>query len=82
MDHHDPIADFEPPAAHPPRSPTEALLHRWLVEYNPFYLLSAALVLAGIWLISREAARVANLSGALAVGALAEVSASKTGDKS
>ncbi len=73
MDHHDPIADIEPPAAHPPRSPTEELLHRWLVEYNPFYLLSAALVLAGIWLISREAARVANLSGALAVGALAEV---------
>ena len=24
------------------------LLHRWLIQYNPLYLLSAALVLAGV----------------------------------
>lgn len=72
---------YDPPAEAPElednpdtaRTPTEALLHRWLVEYNPLYLLSAALVLAGMWLISREAAQVATLTGALGVGALAEV---------
>lgn len=73
--HHPPnAADAGPtdlPAA--PRTPTEALLHRWLVEYNPLYLLSAALVLAGMWLISREAAQVPTLAGALGVGALAEL---------
>jgi len=36
-----------------------ALLHRWLVEYNPLYLLSAALVLGGLTLISQSAAEAA-----------------------
>jgi hypothetical protein len=33
------------------------LMHRWFVEYNPLYLLSAALVLGGVNLISRGLAR-------------------------
>ena len=37
----------------PGASYTRRLLHRWLVEYNPLYLLSAALVLAGTFLCSR-----------------------------
>ncbi len=32
--------------------PWRALLHRWFVEYNPFYLVSAMLVLAGLTLVS------------------------------
>jgi len=31
------------------RSPLEALLHRWFVQYNPLYLFSAALVLRGLY---------------------------------
>lgn len=74
MDHDDTRSPFEEdPTSPPPRSPTQALLHHWLVEYNPFYLLSATLVLAGIWLLSREAAKLATVSGALSVGVLAEV---------
>ena len=72
MDHDDTRSPFEEdPTSPPPRSPTQALLHHWLVEYNPFYLLSATLVLAGIWLLSREAAKLATVSGALSVGVLA-----------
>ncbi|MCA9535898.1 MAG: hypothetical protein KC593_19565 [Myxococcales bacterium] len=66
-----PCAPADPPC--PPPFARHPLLHRWLVEYNPFYLASAALVLGGIWLLSREAARAASLWGALAVGALAEL---------
>lgn len=53
--------------------PARALLHRWFVQYNPAYLVSATLVLAGIWLLSRESAREASVLGQLAVAALAEV---------
>ena len=31
-----------------PESALRALLHRWLVQYNPLYLFSAALVLGGL----------------------------------
>ena len=37
------------------------LLHRWLVEYNPLYLLSATLVLGGMILTSRGLAREGSL---------------------
>ena len=30
-----------------------ALAHRWFVQYNPLYLISAALVLVGVFLMSR-----------------------------
>lgn len=49
------------------------LMHRWFVEYNPLYLLSATLVLGGIWLLSQEAAREGSVIGQLGLAALAEV---------
>jgi len=39
------------------------LLHRWLVQYNPLYLLSATLCLAGMILCSRGLAREGSLHG-------------------
>ena len=49
-----------------PRSRTSALLHRWFVEYNPLYILSALLVLVGLTLLSRS-------SGQLSIALIAEV---------
>jgi multisubunit Na+/H+ antiporter MnhG subunit len=49
------------------------LLHRWLIEYNPAYLLSATLVLAGVIVISRALAEEGSLYGQLGVAAIAEV---------
>lgn len=49
------------------------LLHRWLVEYNPLYLLSATLVLGGMILTSRGLAREGSLYGELGVAAIAEL---------
>ncbi|MCA9574093.1 MAG: hypothetical protein KC668_01610 [Myxococcales bacterium] len=54
-------------------SPAEALLRRWLVEYNPLYLASATCVLAGIWILARESARRPTVFGALSVWLLGEV---------
>lgn len=51
----------------------QRLMHRWFVEYNPLYLLSAALVLGGLTLVSQEAARHASLVGELGVAGIAEV---------
>lgn len=56
-----------------PASPFRALLHRWLVEFNPLYLLSAALVLAGTFLCSRDLAESGSLHGPLAVAGIAEL---------
>lgn len=49
------------------------LFHRWFVEYNPLYLLSAALVLGGLTLVSREVAKDGSVLGVLGVAAVAEV---------
>lgn len=49
------------------------LMHRWLVEYNPLYLLSAMLVLGGMILTSRGLAREGSLYGEIGVAAIAEV---------
>lgn len=49
------------------------LLYRWLVEFNPLYLLSAALVLGGASLMSRGLAQQGSLFGQLGVGAVAEL---------
>jgi len=49
------------------------LLHRWLVQYNPLYLLSAALVLGGVTAISQELALANSLYGQVSVAAIAEV---------
>ncbi|MBX3214845.1 MAG: hypothetical protein KF850_22620 [Labilithrix sp.] len=67
---HDTIAnDDAPPAA----SYGRRLLHRWLVEYNPLYLLSATLVLGGMILTSRGLAREGSLHGLIGVAAIAEL---------
>jgi hypothetical protein len=49
------------------------LLHRWLIEYNPLYLLSAALTLGGVNLISKGFTAEGNLYQALGGAALAEL---------
>ena len=49
------------------------LLHRWFVEYNPLYLLSASLVLGGIILISRGLAQGSGAGSEIGVAAIAEL---------
>ena len=49
------------------------LLHRWLVQYNPLYLVSAMLVLGGMILTSRGLAHEGSLYGELGVAAIAEL---------
>jgi hypothetical protein len=49
-----------------------ALMHEWFVEYNPIYLFSAALVLAGLTLVSRDLAASHVLEG-FGVAAIAEL---------
>ncbi len=49
------------------------LMYRWLIEYNPLYLLSAALVLGGMQLISRGLAENGSLYQQVGVAAIAEV---------
>lgn len=44
-------ADHSPPANDD--SASRRLLHRWFIEHNPLYLVSAALVLVGVILLSR-----------------------------
>lgn len=60
-------------AVGPPENPWRRLLHRWFVEYNPFYLLSAALVLAGTTILSQGLADDVSLLGRLGVTAVAEL---------
>lgn len=70
-------SDAEPGTAQDGRAPLNPiirrLLHRWLIEYNPAYLLSATLVLAGVIVISRSLAQEGSLYGQLGVAAIAEV---------
>ena len=40
--------NVDPQSPLPSLSATRRLLHRWLVQYNPLYLISAALVLVGV----------------------------------
>src|SRR4051812_37312222 len=49
------------------------LLHRWLVQYNPLYLLSASLCLGGMILCSRGLAREGSAHGELVVAGIAEL---------
>lgn len=49
------------------------LFHRWFVEYNPLYLLSAALVLGGTILCSRGLSSDGSVYGGLGVAAVAEL---------
>ncbi len=52
---------------------TRRVLHRWFIEYNPLYLFSAAFVLFGSILSSRELAHEESIRGGLAVAAVAEL---------
>ncbi len=56
-----------------PVTPMERLLHRWFVQYNPIYLVSAMLVLGGTILIARGLAHEGSLYGPLGVALVAEV---------
>lgn len=58
----------------PPTEPGwRGLTYRWFVEYNPMYLLSAALVLLGMILASRGIDEEWTLAGQVGVAAIAEV---------
>ncbi len=61
------------PSEPPPSRPQQSTLAAWFAEHNALYLLSAALVLGGVWLISREVAPTGSWVGSLGVGALAEL---------
>lgn len=64
---HEPAPDATGP------SPLERLFHRWFIQYNPLYLVSAMLVLVGLTMISRALAGDLSLSGQLGVGAASEL---------
>jgi hypothetical protein len=51
----------------------QRLLYRWFVEYNPLYLLSAALVLGGCFLWSRGLVHEESLAGPLGIAFVAEL---------
>jgi hypothetical protein len=57
----------------PPAPIWRSLLHRWFVQYNPIYLVSAILVLAGTMLTSRGLSEEGSLHGQLGVALVAEV---------
>jgi hypothetical protein len=65
--------DRAPTPTSTPTSSLHPLLHRWFVQYNPIYLVSAALVLAGMITTSRGLAHEGSLYGFLGVAAIAEV---------
>ncbi len=49
------------------------LLHRWFVEYNPFYLVSAALCIAGLRLTSLGLAERGSVFGDVGIGGVTEL---------
>lgn len=49
------------------------LLHRWLVEYNPLYLVSAALVMVGVVMLSGGLAGTGGPLGQIGITAIAEL---------
>jgi hypothetical protein len=53
--------------------PVKRLLYRWFVEYNPLYLLSAVLVLLGLFLMARGLTNDSSLWGNLGVGIVTEL---------
>ena len=61
-----------PPPAEAREDPLRALLVEWFITYNPLPLASAALVLGGLWIASRELAH-RGLAGALGVSAIADL---------
>lgn len=67
-----PKSSFVTPTPPPPRSPFASLMHEWFVKYDPTYLFSAALVLGGLTLVSRDLAESGAL-GSVGVTLIAEV---------
>jgi hypothetical protein len=66
----------EPPPASRDAADTgyvRQLFYRWFVEYNPLYLLSAALVLGGSFLLSQGLAGEESLLGTVGIALVAEV---------
>lgn len=51
----------------------QRLLHRWFVQYNPIYLVSAMLVLGGMMTASRGLAHEGSLYGPLGIATIAEL---------
>ncbi|MCX4244521.1 hypothetical protein [Paraliomyxa miuraensis] len=64
--------EAQPAPAALPSDPWQALFHRWFIQYNPLYLISAALVLVGVILLSHELGS-ASPSTQLGITAIAEV---------
>lgn len=62
-----------PPTESPEHPAWRGLLHRWLVEYNPLYLVSAALVLVGVVMLSGGLAGTGGPLGQLGITAIAEL---------
>ncbi|MDB4993865.1 MAG: hypothetical protein JWM74_1297 [Myxococcaceae bacterium] len=51
----------------------QRLLYRWFVQYNPLYLLSAVLVLLGLFLMARGLTNHSSLWGSFGVGIVTEL---------
>ncbi len=49
------------------------LLHRWFVQYNPLYLVSAALCIAGLRLLSQGNAEHGSMIGDLGIAGITEI---------
>ncbi|MBW2736642.1 MAG: hypothetical protein JRH20_30000 [Deltaproteobacteria bacterium] len=62
-----------PPTPTAPPPPLHALLQRWFIEYNPIYLVSAAAVLVGVYLISDGLATQDGTAAQLAVFGITEL---------
>lgn len=58
---------------HPREDYWQRLLHRWFVQYNPIYLVSAMLVLGGMITAARGLAHEGSLYGPLGIAVIAEV---------
>jgi hypothetical protein len=56
-----------------PPTPLQRLLYRWFVQFNPLYLLSAAFVLTGCFLLSRGLASQESLWASLGITSVSEV---------
>src|SRR5262249_32256346 len=54
-------------------TPLQRLLHRWFVQYNPLYLVSATLCLAGLRMISRGLAEKGTAFADLSVATITEI---------
>jgi hypothetical protein len=56
-----------------PPGPVARLFYRWFVQYNPLYLLSAVLVLLGLFLMARGLTKDSSLWGSFGVGIVTEL---------